>query len=341
MRFQPYTLQPKLHAKKHDRDYYSGPKRRRRREQTVEVADSFEDKAMQWARRMWGLARDHSREATAIAAGVALLIAAIVWYFVKEAEQERQSWARLTRAAETAKRAAQAGRPQSKAKSGVAVDAARQCEQIMRDCGSTSATPYVQLQLGNTRYREGDLQRARAAYGELARKYPKHFAGKLGLLGKAYALEELHKFADAADALGQLQRGLVALREDKDRPHFLEAQVLYDRGRCLEAAGKPEAAKKLYVELLKRAPDAGLVATVQYRLDQIATGVPLGVKPPAPAKSKTPAKRESAPPAPKGTERPDAEVKAPIAEAPGRAKQKAKAHGAAKVDNGTTPNAKP
>jgi len=290
MRLQRFTSEPKLHAKGQDRDYDSGPRRRRRREPVVEIDETFEHKALRKARELWNLAREHSREATAIVAGVALVVAAIVWCFMKEAEQESQAWAQLSKAVESAKREAQPAKSDSKAKAKKTEELVRPFERIIRDCGTTSATPYVQLQLGNTYYQKGDFKNARVAFAKLAREYPDTFAGKLGLLGEAYALEELHKFEEAAQRLRRLR---------EDRPDFLKAQVEMDLARCLEAAGRTDEAKQHYSELLKMAPDESLREVARYRLDKIAMGAsgppaqPAPKQAPAPKEAPTPAEGSS------------------------------------------------
>lgn len=339
MRFQPYASRPTLRGKKPDSDYYSGPKRRKRRAQEVEVTDSFEDKVIHRVKHMWHLACERRREATAIVAGLALVVAATVWFFVKEAEQERQSWARLARAAESSRRAAQDAGPQGDAKESAA-DVARQHERIMRDCGSTSATPYVHLQLGNSRYGQGDFKRALADYQNVARQHPGHFAAGLGLLNQAYALEELHQFDEAAAVLARLQTRLASSRKHDGRGHFLEAQVLCDRGRCLEAAGKPDAAQKQYAEALKTASDPDLVATVKYRLDQIAAGASLGLKPPAPAKPRA-AKPTNATLSPSKAEGAQANADAAAGPKAGSAEPKAKAQVEPKGGDAASPKAQP
>ena len=299
MRFRRFTSKPELHAQGQDRDYDSGPRRRRRKEPVVDIGETFEHKALRKARELWNLAREHSREATAIVAGVALVIAAIVWCFMKEAEQESQSWAQLSKAVEAAKRDAQQARSDSKAEGKKIADVVRPFERIIRDCGTTSATPYVQLQLANTYYEKGDFKNARVAYAKLAREYPDDFAGKLGFLGKAYALEELHKFGEAAQALRQLR---------EDSPDFLKAQVEVDLARCLEAAGQSDEAKRHYSELLKMESDESLREVARYRLDKIAMGMsgpPAQTAPkmaqmpkeaPAPAKEDTGEQKEDSQP---------------------------------------------
>lgn len=290
MRLRRFTSEPKLHAKGQDRDYDSGPRRHRRREPVVEVDETFEHKAIRKARELWSLAREHNREATAIVAGVALVVAAIVWYVMKEGEQESQSWAQLSKAVEAVNRDAQPAKGDSKAKKKKAEDLVRPFERIIRDCGTTSATPYVQLQLANTYYGKGDFKNARVAYAKLAREYPDDFAGKLGFLGKAYALEELHKFEKAAQALRQLR---------EDSPDFLKAQVEMDLARCLEAAGRSDEAKRHYGELLKMEPDESLREVARYRLDKIAMGMsgpPAQTAPEkvqAPREAPTPAKEDT------------------------------------------------
>ena len=285
MRFQRFTSEPKLYAKGQDRDYDSGPRRRSRRQPVVEVGETFEHKAIRKARELWEIGRKHSREATAIVAGVALVIAAVVWCFMKEGEQESQSWALLSKAVEAAKRDAQPAKADSKAKPKEAEELVRPFERIIRDCGTTSATPYVQLQLANTYYEKTDFKNARVTYAKLAREYPDDFAGKLGLLGEAYALEELHKFEEAAQTLRQLRAA---------SPDFLKAQVEMDLARCLEAAGRSDEAKGHYGELLKMAPDESLREVARYRLDKIAMGMSGPVAQAAPKKAQTP-KEASAP----------------------------------------------
>ena len=112
----------------------------------------------------------------------------------------------------------------------------------------------------------------------------------MGLLGEAYALEELHKFAAAAQTLRRLR---------EDPPDFLKAQVEMDLARCLEAAGRTDEAKQHYSELLKMATDESLREVARYRLDKIAMGAsgppaqPAPKQAPAPKEAPTPAEGSS------------------------------------------------
>ena len=66
--------QPALSKRKKRDDYDSGPKRKRR-QQAPEPVETLDDKLVHRAKTTWGWCQEHSREAMAIATGVALVVA--------------------------------------------------------------------------------------------------------------------------------------------------------------------------------------------------------------------------------------------------------------------------
>ncbi len=262
--------------RKHD-DYYSGPRRpKRKRPAPVEPHESLEHKLVRWARAGWEWTRAHSREATAAGGAAALLLAAVIWYFVKRADQEEQSWLRLSTVVEETAMAAANVSPE---------DAARKFKRIQRDCGLTSATPFVELAMGNALYERGDYKGALEAFSRLGKRYRRREVGQLGLWGKAMAAEQLGRHTLAIAALKQLR---------KKCPEYLRTQAELDLARNLEAAGQDEEAVARYKAVLKMTSDSNLRAVANSRLERITQGrTQVGVGS-AGEKKKKPQKKSSA-----------------------------------------------
>ncbi len=277
--------QPALYKRRKRDGYDSGPKRKRKRKQLApEPIETFDDKLAHRAKAAWAWCQEHNREAMAIAGGLALVAAAIVWYFVKEAERESQSWLQLstvTQEIDQAERLKADTRDRKKD----AEEAARKFKRILRDYGDTAATPFVELEWGNTLYEKADYQGAHDAYARLVAKYGRTPAGQLGLWGQALAAEQLGKYEEAVAALQRLRKGC---------PQYLTMQVEFDLARCLEAAGRDAEAKPHYDAVLKLTSDDEIRAVAKSRIERIDQGrtdTAAPAKPPtraaAPAKAKS------------------------------------------------------
>lgn len=298
MSSSPYIARDTHRARPKDKDFYSGPRRRRRRGEP-EPVETIEQKIHRRALRFWELVQQNSREAIAIAAGVVLIVSAVVWFFVNQAKQEREAWARLSQASNVAKRAAyQAMRPNAPP---TMADPVRQYERVVDDFSGTEAAPFARFQLGRALMERGAYERAGKAYEQAVAERPKGVVGYLGRMGQAAALEGQRRYNEAAQAL-------AAMVSEKACPAFLKIQIELDCARCLDSAGKTEDAEKHYRSVLKQTTDDDLKALVQYRLDRIVLGPSLPPERPAP--------RKAGRPAPSGAPGPQAATATPAAVTP-------------------------
>ncbi len=134
-----------------------------------------------------------------------------------------------------------------------------QCRAILREGAETQATPWVALKLGNLYAAGGEWREAAEAYRRVVDEYPQSGAAPAAREALAVALEETGQYSRAAQTYGQLAR-------DGAPRHLLAA------GRASELAGKAEAARGHYAEVLARTEQDEYRALAQARLDAIAAG---------------------------------------------------------------------
>ena len=138
--------------------------------------------------------------------------------------------------------------------------AVRALETVLARHPSAEGAGLAALALGNLRYAQGDYERARAAWEIAASKA----AGTRTILILARA-----SIGSAWEATGQYDSALDAYRkalEELGPKDFLYEQLLVDRARMEESAGRKADAIATYRRLLKDVPQARRADEVRARL---------------------------------------------------------------------------
>lgn len=116
------------------------------------------------------------------------------------------------------------------------------------------------LEAGSALYRAGRYEDALSSF-EAAEKTG-GFVGEMALNGKAYTLESLKRFDEAATAFQTVRTKANGGAKE---------QATIDLGRVYEAAGQPDKARAVYEEFEADFPESSLLADVQARAAAVAS----------------------------------------------------------------------
>ncbi len=119
-----------------------------------------------------------------------------------------------------------------------------------------SAQRALQLR-GRIYYETAAWDQARAAFVELADRFPKSYLAPIALVNAATAMEEAGRYDVAIELL-------LRITEDFETPEM--PAVLFSLGRLNETVGKPDAAVRFYERLLDEYPSSGWTSPAQSRI---------------------------------------------------------------------------
>lgn len=195
--------------------------------------------------------RDRAR--LALAAGVAVLIVALLAWFVITSDRRKEAFAQ--RALNQARAAAEAGNLPL---------ASSELQKVIQTYGGTDAATEAVLTLNQVRMVNGQSELAAVGLQEFLAGNPdeKYRAPAHGLLGAA--LENGKRFADAGAAYQRASETATL--------EYLKARYLIDAGRAYAAGGKNAEAAAAYRSVIEKYPESSGVTEAKVRLAELTGG---------------------------------------------------------------------
>jgi outer membrane protein assembly factor BamD (BamD/ComL family) len=126
---------------------------------------------------------------------------------------------------------------------------------------TTSATPWLLLELGNTQYNAKKYDEAILTYNEFIKKFGKHSLAPIIRQSLGYAFEEKGQLKEAVEQFEKIATDAEAT--------FLKAQVKLDAGRCNEKLGQLSSAIAAYKDVINLSPESYWARMAKYRLEGI------------------------------------------------------------------------
>ena len=126
---------------------------------------------------------------------------------------------------------------------------------------TTSATPWLLLELGNTQYNAKKYDAAILTYKEFIKKFGKHSLAPIIRQSLGYAFEEKGQLKEAVEQFEKIATDAEAT--------FLKAQVKLDAGRCNEKLGQLSSAITAYKDVINLSPESYWARMAKYRLEGI------------------------------------------------------------------------
>jgi tetratricopeptide (TPR) repeat protein len=142
--------------------------------------------------------------------------------------------------------------------------AARELEALLARYPSSRLVPQVAYELGNVRFASGHYPGARAAYDLALRSGATGLVRSLIQSARARTWEAERDFGNAAQAWGEVIKGL-------DPRSFLYEDALVDQARALELGGKKAEAIAAYQRVLKDVPSPKHADDIRSRLASLGT----------------------------------------------------------------------
>lgn len=127
-----------------------------------------------------------------------------------------------------------------------------------------SAIPQAAYELGNLKYRSGQLAQARAAYELALARGASGSVKALAQMGVGYTWEAEKNYGNAARAFEAAGKGLSA----KD---FMYEEALMAQARALDLAGKSGAALDIYQRLAREQPQGRYADELRNRIASLKT----------------------------------------------------------------------
>lgn len=132
---------------------------------------------------------------------------------------------------------------------------------LKNNLSTTSATPWLLLELGNTQYKAKKYEEAILTYKEFIRRFANHPLAPIIRQSLGYAFEEKGQLKEAVE---QFEK--VAIDNESS---FLKAQAKLDSGRCYEKIGEPSSAIAAYEDVINLSPESYWARMAKYRLEDI------------------------------------------------------------------------
>ena len=195
--------------------------------------------------------RDRNR--LALGAAVALLVLALVAWFVMTSNRRKEEFA--ARSLNQARAAAEAGNLPL---------ASSELQRLIQTYRGTDAAAEAVITLNQVRMVNGQSELAVVGLRDFLNAGPeeKYRAPAYGLLGAA--LESARKFGEAGDAFKSAS--------DATTLDFLKARHLIDAGRAYRAADKNAEAAAAYRTVIEKYPNTPSVTEAQVRLAELTAG---------------------------------------------------------------------
>jgi outer membrane protein assembly factor BamD (BamD/ComL family) len=195
--------------------------------------------------------RDRNRQLIAI--GAAVLVAALIGWFVVTSNRRKEEFA--ARSLNQARTAAEAGNLPL---------ASSELQKLIQTYKGTDAASEAVITLNQVRMVNGQSELAAVGLRDFlaSKPAPKFAAPAYGLLGAA--LENSQKWSDAGDAFSN-----AAKSADLD---YLKARYLVDAGRSYREGGKTDRAIATYREVVRKYPKSASFTEAQVRLAELTGG---------------------------------------------------------------------
>ena len=124
---------------------------------------------------------------------------------------------------------------------------------------SSSAMPWVLLELGNIYYSLKNYDEAIRTYNDFLHKYGGHHLAPIVKQSLGYAYEEK----------GRIQEAVKQFEDILATNNFLAAEAGWDAGRCYEKLGQTSEAVRSYTKAVQLSPSSIWDTMAQYRLSVI------------------------------------------------------------------------
>lgn len=194
--------------------------------------------------------------------GVGIAIAAgggTAFFITEKARKSEVVWQNLWKINKDLAMAAQQGKGEKDRTT--ALNTAADAYKYLRDnTSSSSATPWVLLQMGDAYYNLKNYDEAIRAYSDFLEKHSGHPLVLIVKQSLGYAYEEKGLFPEAVK---QYEDITVAGN------NFLVAQGNWDAGRCYEKLGQISDAIRSYSKAIELSPNSNWATLAQYRLSAI------------------------------------------------------------------------
>jgi tetratricopeptide (TPR) repeat protein len=132
---------------------------------------------------------------------------------------------------------------------------------LNNNLSTTSATPWLLLELGNTQYNAKKYNEAILTYEEFIKRFSEHTLVPIIRQSLGYAFEENGQLEEAV-------KQFEKIATDTDAT-FLKAQVNLDAGRCNEKLGQLSPAIAAYKDVINLSPESYWARMAKYRLEDI------------------------------------------------------------------------
>jgi tetratricopeptide (TPR) repeat protein len=126
---------------------------------------------------------------------------------------------------------------------------------------TTSATPWLLLELGNTQYNAKKYDEAILTYKEFTKRFGNHTLTPIIQQSLGYAFEENGQLKEAAEQFEKIATETEAT--------FVKAQAKLDAGRCNEKLGQLSSAIGAYKDVINLLPESYWARMAKYRLEGI------------------------------------------------------------------------
>ncbi len=188
-----------------------------------------------------------------LAAVVILAVAAggYVWYQGRRGGQARKSLAAAMLALRSDTGAPTPAPPKTD-------EAMKLLQQVADQYRGTEGAEEALIRLGNLNADANKPDAAADAYGRYLREYPRGRFAMMAAIGRSYALESKGDLDGAAQTLSR------AVEQSPDSP--LAGEAYATLGRIYESQKKPEAATKIYNQIIEKFPATQWAAQATFRL---------------------------------------------------------------------------
>ncbi len=132
---------------------------------------------------------------------------------------------------------------------------------LNNNLSTTSATPWLLLELGNTQYNVKKYNEAILTYEEFIKRFSGHTLVPIIRQSLGYAFEENGQLKEAVEQFEKIATDTEAT--------FLKAQVKLDVGRCNEKLGQLSPAIAAYKDVINLSPESYWARMAKYRLEDI------------------------------------------------------------------------
>ncbi|ODS33970.1 MAG: hypothetical protein SCARUB_00840 [Candidatus Scalindua rubra] len=132
---------------------------------------------------------------------------------------------------------------------------------LKNNLSTTSATPWLLLELGNAQYKVKKYDEAISTYKEFINRFYKHHLTPVVRQSLGYVFEEKEQLKDAIE-----QFEIIAKDPEST---YIKAQAKLDTGRCYEKLGQLNSAVAVYKDVIDFLPESSWAKMAKYRLEDI------------------------------------------------------------------------